>query len=222
MNLIRGLLFDNLGLKLVALLLALVVYLHVYTEREATMVVAFPIQIADLADSLTLSGPAPTAVLAELRGTGKQMIRLRLTEPRLRVSLAGVGPGTFRHHVTEQDLPIMAEDNLQVTRMLGPTRLEFHVDRKISRSIPVAPRVDGTPDESAMLDGTPTADPAKLTLRGPAGVLAAMDSVVLQPVSIDGHRETMRASASPADLPEWCTAEPPSVHVIVPLRRRES
>ena len=33
MNLIRGLLFDNLGLKLVALLLAVVVYLNVYTDR---------------------------------------------------------------------------------------------------------------------------------------------------------------------------------------------
>ena len=37
MGLLRGLLFDNLGLKLVALLLAVIVYLHVYTERPATM-----------------------------------------------------------------------------------------------------------------------------------------------------------------------------------------
>ena len=57
-SLLRGILFDNLGLKLVALLLAVVVYLNVYTERPATMVVSFPIQITDLADSLSLSGPA--------------------------------------------------------------------------------------------------------------------------------------------------------------------
>ena len=37
MSLLRGLLFDNLGLKLTALLLALLVYLHVYTERPAHM-----------------------------------------------------------------------------------------------------------------------------------------------------------------------------------------
>src|SRR6185503_14063461 len=35
MNLIRGLLFDNIGLKLVALLVAVLVYLNVYTDRPA-------------------------------------------------------------------------------------------------------------------------------------------------------------------------------------------
>ena len=39
MNVLRGWLFDNLGLKFTALLLAVVVYLNVYTDREQTMLV---------------------------------------------------------------------------------------------------------------------------------------------------------------------------------------
>ena len=49
MSLLRGLLFDNLGLKFVALLLAVLVYLNVYTDRPATMIVSFPIRVTDLA-----------------------------------------------------------------------------------------------------------------------------------------------------------------------------
>ena len=89
MNILKGLLLDNLGLKLVALLLALAVYFNVFTERPAMMVVSFPIEYSDLPDSLSLSGPTPPAVKAEVRGTGKQFIRLWLTEPRLKISLAG-------------------------------------------------------------------------------------------------------------------------------------
>ena len=81
MSLVRGLLFDNLGLKLVALLLAVLTYLNVYTDRPATMIVSFPIHVTDLPDSLSLSGPAPAVLQAELRGTAKQLIRLRVTEP---------------------------------------------------------------------------------------------------------------------------------------------
>ena len=33
MNLLRGLLFDNLGVKLIALVMAMLVYLNAYTER---------------------------------------------------------------------------------------------------------------------------------------------------------------------------------------------
>src|SRR6266850_5663683 len=105
MSLLRGLLFDNLGLKLTALLLALLVYLHVYTERPAHMMFSFPIQISDLDSTLSLSGPVPSAVLAELRGTGKQLIRLRLGEPVLKISLAGVGRGRFERSLTSDDLP---------------------------------------------------------------------------------------------------------------------
>jgi len=46
MNVLRGWLLDNLGIKLVALLLALLVYLNVYTDRPATLIVSFPLQIA--------------------------------------------------------------------------------------------------------------------------------------------------------------------------------
>ncbi len=39
MSVLRGLLFDNLGLKLAALLLAVLVYLNVYLDRPASMIV---------------------------------------------------------------------------------------------------------------------------------------------------------------------------------------
>ena len=65
MNVIRGLLLDNLGVKLVALLLAVVVYLHVYTERPADMIVSFPLEFEDLPDSLSPREVQILALVAE-------------------------------------------------------------------------------------------------------------------------------------------------------------
>jgi hypothetical protein len=142
-GLIRGLLLDNLGLKLVALLLAVAVYMHVFTERPATMVVEFPLQIADLADTLALAGPVPETIQAELQGTGKQFIRLWLTEPRLKVSLAGVGPGRMRRIISEADLPLITSDRLLVRRLIGPDTLDIKIEKKSTRAVAVAPRVEG-------------------------------------------------------------------------------
>ena len=86
MNLLRGMLFDNLGLKFTALLLAVVVYLNVYTDRSTTMLVSFPLEYTDLDDSLSVSGPSPSVVQAELKGTGKQLILMRVKEPRMKLS----------------------------------------------------------------------------------------------------------------------------------------
>jgi YbbR domain-containing protein len=219
MRLLRGLLFDNLGLKLAALLLAVVVYLNVFTERPASMVVTFPLQFTDLADTLSLAGPMPAPVQAELRGTGKQLIRLWLTEPRIKVSLAGVGPGRFQRQVTVDDLPLMPSDQLEVQRVIGPSLLDLKVERKVTRRLAVAPRVSGTPQAGARWPGSVIADPSVVTLTGPQKALAALDSVALQPVSIGGRRDTVRAQAQVAELPAGCSAEPPTVAVTIPLER---
>ena len=74
MSFLRGLLFDNLGLKLAALLLAVLVYLNVYLDRPAEVMLSFPVQVTGLDDSLSLSGPVPATekILAFPRSSGQR------------------------------------------------------------------------------------------------------------------------------------------------------
>lgn len=219
MSVLRGLLFDNLGLKLAALLLAVLVYLNVYLDRPASMIVSFPLELHDLADSLSLSGPVPAAVQAELRGTGKQLLRLRVTEPPLKLSLAGVGAGRFERAMTSEDLPLSASDLLQADRLVGPRTLELQIERKMRREVPVALRVEGLPGSGAALSGPATAEPGSVVITGPARVVAKLDSVVLLPARIGGRRDSVRVQVAAEALPDWCVMEPPLVKVTVPLKR---
>ena len=214
MSLLRGLLFDNLGLKLTALLLAVLVYLHVYTERPAQMMFSFPIQLAEVDTTLSLSGPVPSAVVAEVRGTGKQLIRLRLAEPVLKVSLGGVARGRFERLITEADLPVSVADGIQIDHIVGPRTLALQLDRKIRRRLPVAARIEG-----AAAWGTPVVTPAVVIVTGPEIAVAAMDSVVLGVVRVDARHDTARAVVAPASLPDWTVSSPAEVTVRVPTRR---
>src|SRR5262245_56691186 len=118
MSFVRGILFDNLGLKFTALLLAVLVYLNVYTDRPTTMLMSFPLEYTDLDDSLSVSGPAPSVVQAELKGTGKQLIIMRVKEPRVRLSLAGARRGRFERALAASDLPLPAEGALTVENIV--------------------------------------------------------------------------------------------------------
>jgi hypothetical protein len=219
-SLIRGLLFDNLGIKLIALLMAMLVYLNAYTDRPATMTLSFPIQVDGLPDSLSLSGPLPAVVQAEVSGTGKQLIRLRLTEPRLRVSVAGVAVGRFERAVSEADLPLPAEGKLTVERLIGPRMLQVQIDHRAMKLVPIAARVSGVPATGEEWDGHVIVLPGVVSVSGPAKVLADLDSLKLPIVRIDGRRDTVRAQIAPEELPDWCTADPPLVRVLVPIRRK--
>jgi hypothetical protein len=220
MNVLRGLLFDNLGVKLIALVMAMLVYLHAYTDRPTTMVVSFPIQIDGMPDTLSLAGPLPAVVQAELRGTGKQLIRLRLTEPRLRVSVAGVAAGRFERSVAEGDLPLEGATGLAVERLIGPRMLQFEIDRRAEKLVPLAGRVNGVPGAGTRWTGRVLIVPPSLRVSGPASVLAELDSLVLPTIRIDGRRDTVRSHLSPEGVPDWCTVEPALVRVLVPVTRK--
>ena len=219
MDLIRGLLFDNLGLKLTAVLLAVLVYLNVYTDRPASEVVSFPLQLTDLPDTLSLSGAAPESVMVELRGTGKQIIRLRLSEPVLSISLATVSEGQYERPITPADLPLGGEDGPQVERLIGPLTLNLDIEPREEREVPVAARIEGHLDDGYRLTSDVTTEPATVMVSGPRSAIAAIDSVTLNPIIVTGARETIRIRAIPVDLPEWTETSPPTVVVVVPVGR---
>jgi YbbR domain-containing protein len=220
MNLLRGWLLDNLGLKLTALLLAVLVYLNVYTDRPATMLVSFPLEFSELPDSLSLSGPAPAVVQTELRGTGKQLIMLRVREPRLKIPMVGAAPGHFSRALVASDLPLPAGGAITVENLIGPRVIEVDVDHKVQRELPVSVRVEGSPAPGFALAGPPHTSPERVRVSGPRAAVLALDSLRLAPLHVDGRRDTVRAELSPLSLPDWCAAEPPSVHVKQALARR--
>src|SRR5262245_34308575 len=105
-----GWLFDNLGLKAFALLLAVLLYLHVLTDRTSERVVYFPLHLAALPESLALAKDAPAEVGVRLRGTGKQLLRLQYLKPEVVVNLASVTAGTFQRAFAPGDVPLGGSD----------------------------------------------------------------------------------------------------------------
>jgi YbbR domain-containing protein len=221
MSVFRGMLFDNLGLKFTALLLALLVYLNVYTDRPTTMLMSFPIEYSELDDSLSLSGPVPSVVQAELKGTGKQLIFMRVKEPRVKLSLTGARRGRLDRALAPSDLPLPADGSITVENLVGPRVVTLDIDRKAHRDIRVAARVTGEPAPGYHWMGVAVVDPPRVRVTGPEQVLLGLDSLVLSPVHLDGKRDTVSALVAPERLPDWCTASPPLVDVRLMLAKSE-
>jgi len=219
MSVFRGMLFDNLGLKFTALLLALLVYLNVYTDRPTTMLVSFPIEYAELDDSLSLSGPVPSVVQAELRGTGKQLIFMRVKEPRVKLSLAGARRGRLDRALAPSDLPLPEGGGITVENLVGPRVVTLDIDRRIHREVRVTPRVTGQPAPGYHWAGVALVDPPRVRISGPEAVVLGLDSLVLAPVHVEGKRDTVSALVAPERLPDWCAAEPAMVTVRLMLAR---
>lgn len=212
-----GWLFDNLGLKLFALALAVLLYLHVLTDRTIEQTLYFPVQVEALPDSLSLASNVPAEVGVRLRGTGKQLLRLRYSKPPLKISLAGVAPGMFQRALGPADVPLGGTASVTVIEVMDPAEIRLEVTKRASRMVPVVVPLVGEPARGLMVAGAPMIRPATVRVSGPASWVARQETLRTEPVSIAGRRDTLELVQALVTPPSWADASPGSVLVVIPI-----
>jgi len=198
---IRGLLFENIGLKVASVLLALLLYAHVVTDQEREQVIQIPIAAVGLADTLTSVGRMPPRVAVKVRGKWKDLIRLSLTRPFLSVDLATAKPGEFQTTITSEDIskraiPPELSRQVSVTEVLDPRAVDLTIEPKVTRSLPVRARIVGTPAVGYVLNEVPDVDPESVRVMGPARAVQEIDTVYTVAVDITGEREKIQRQVS--------------------------
>ena len=212
-----GWLFDNLGLKLFALLLAVLLYVHVLTDRPSEQTIYLPVTVDGLPDSLALASNPPTEVGVRLRGTGKELITLGLTKPPVRVSLAGVGPGMFQRALGPADVPLEGMPGVSVIEVKDPAEVRLEVTRRASRFVPVRVPITGEPEKGMVVAGEPLVRPSVVRISGPSTWVARQETLRTEPVSIAGKRDTVELVQALVAPPTWAHAAPGSVVVSIPI-----
>jgi hypothetical protein len=215
-----GWLLDNLGLKLFALLLAVLLYLHVLTERAVEETVEFPLVVSGVADSLAIATTPPATIAARLSGTGKQILRLRYLRPPLELSLAGVGPGTFQRTIAPGDVPLAGATGVTVHEV-EPARVSLEVTPREQRRVAVHVRTSGTPARGFVVGAETLVRPKSVVVSGPTPWLARLDTIFTEPVSVTGRRESLAVVQPIGKLPPYVRATPGSVFVAVPIEVEE-
>ena len=224
---IRGLVFDNFGLKVASVLLALLLYAHVVTDQEREQVVQIPIAAVGLADTLTSVGKMPPRVAVKVRGKWKDLIRLNLTRPFLSVDLATAKPGEFQTTITSEDIskraiPPELSRLVSVTEVLEPRTVDLTIEPKATRSLPVRARIVGTPAEGYVLDKFPEVEPDSVRVMGPARLVQEIDTVYTVAVDITGERERIQRQVSLALPANVANLETRRCVVTIRLTRTDS
>jgi hypothetical protein len=159
----------------------------------------------------------PAEIGVRLRGTGKQLLRLRYTKPPLRISLAGVSPGMFQRALGPADVPLTGASDVTVIEVKDPAELRLEVTRRASRMVPVSVPLLGEPARGLMVAGALDIRPASVRVSGPASWVARQETLRTEPVSIAGRRDTLEVVQALVAPPAWAHATPGSVLVSIPI-----
>ncbi|HEV7921612.1 MAG TPA: CdaR family protein [Thermoanaerobaculia bacterium] len=210
-------LFRNLGLKLIALFLALVVWFFTSApRREAVSERAFsaPLSFIRMPRELVITTQLPDSVNVRLRGRVSDLRSVSSQNMEVTVDLSQSQPGETTITLLPQAINVPPE--VEVVSM-EPNKIRFRVEQLRQRAVPIRPFLVGEPP-LGYTAGEPTVAPAEALVSGPASQIRNLAEVATERIIMTGRTEAFTQSvAVVSDSPLVRVIEPVNVQVTVPV-----
>ena len=174
--------FRHLGLKVLAITLATVLWLTVAGEHVVERSLRVPLAVRNLPMSLEIEGDLPAAVDVRLRGSASQLSRLDPGDVVAMLDLTAARPGSRLFHLRTDEVSVPY--GIDVAQVMPPS-LSLSIEKSATRTIPVVPATDGDPAPGYVV-GRISADPATVQIIGPESHVKEVAQATTEPVEIDG------------------------------------
>ncbi|HJT71203.1 MAG TPA: CdaR family protein [Terriglobales bacterium] len=179
---LRRRVFNNLGLKIVSLLIASGLWLAVSTEPPSESAVNVAIIFRNMPDGLEISSvDVPTAQI-RVRGPERSVARLQTSDVRAEIDLSAVRPGERTFDLTANQISL--PHGLQPVQIV-PSQIHLVFDKRVRKSVPVKPRVTGTFATGYSIAAVETT-PANIEVMGPQKSVDVVESATTDPIDVTG------------------------------------
>lgn len=203
----------NLGYKLVALLLALLLWFDVTSEETTVIEYPVPLRIAVEGRDMIITNEVPSEVEVSFSGTGREL--LRLDKESLAIHMAVQGGENVTTIVSLDPQNVQRPADLDVTPIaVTPSRVRIVTDRFIEKTVPL--QTSGMPvaDEGYQVLNV-RVEPRRVQVRGVTSEVRPIGSLALDlsQLSRDPGAFDVRLEIAIPESLRTVTVEPDSVRI---------
>jgi len=181
-NFFRKYVLKNLPFKLVSLAIAILLWWAVGRDQPIDIPMTVPLEFQNAPANLEINSDYPFETRVTLRGPARLLQELNPSEIHAVLDLEGATPGQRTVDLSPREIRVPR--NVRVVQIV-PSQFHISLDRRVSRSVPVQPRVIGT-----LLSGygitEVAADPPAITIIGPEKRVQAIQAAMTDPVDATG------------------------------------
>ena len=188
---LRASIVENWPIKVTALVLAAILWAAVAAQEPTTQLVPVGLTVTPPAGR-SITGELPHEVQALYAGTARELIKLYAQRPTIHKALPDTISGsTYMLDLFVSDLPSV--DGAAVKpQQIEPRAILVQLDDVIRKTVPVAARVQISPDSGFQVFGGVAITPAELTVLGPQAQVDAIDTLYTVPLALRGVRGPVR------------------------------
>lgn len=175
---------ENLGLKIIALFIAVMLYTLVRFQEKGERIIdveVLPLLPPTSAD-LVVTNELPDKVRVRVRGPASRLNSIKPVRP-VEIDMNKAVEGTSYYYFNEDsfDLPAGVEF-VRVT----PESIPIKIERLDKRKVPMSVRTSGQLKEGTELVDNPRVAPAEVTIIGPKSVTRGIKAVETEEVDLEG------------------------------------
>jgi YbbR domain-containing protein len=197
--------FRNLGLKLLALAIAVLVWFVLSAQRRERISersYRIALSVVNIPPQTIIASAIPSGVDVRVRGPFTALRQVDPDKIEAVIDLQGAARGERLYRLAPEDINVAPE--IEVIA-ISPGEVRIVLDSVTEKVLPIAVNVTGTPAPGFGVADV-TVEPRTARIAGPSGVLAKMTSVSTDPISV------AERSAS-FSVPATVLADAPGVRV---------
>ncbi len=206
----------DIGLKAVALILALFLWVNVAERREVVLTVDLPLRYTNMPAEMTFASEVPREASVEIRGRSK-FLRWKLKEVYFAIDLSPAAGGIVTHIISPSEVRLPPGKNLEILEILEPKGIRVELDKLVTRRLPPRLLLEGELPEGRVMIGRPRTEPEEIVISGADKIVSPLDSVPIYPVDRDDLGKHGQA-ATRVDLSGLLHVESDVEEVIVSAR----
>lgn len=180
--------FRHLGLKIVAIALATLLWLIVAGDHLVERNMRVPLEFRNTPLALEIVGDPPTEVDVRVRGSSTLLARLEPRDVVAVLDLASARPGSRMFHLRTDE--VRAPYGVEVAQVV-PGTLALDLETSGRRTVPIVPALDGEPAPGFVI-GRVTSDPPTVDVEGPESRLKQLTGATTEPVVVTGSSGRVR------------------------------
>lgn len=180
--------FQHLGLKLLSIAIATLLWLVVSGEQVVERALRVPLEYQNLPERLELVNDPPASVDVRVRGSSSALSRVAQGDLVAVIDLRSTRQGRRLFHLTAEH--VRAPFGVDVVQV-SPATLSLSFERSGSRVVPVVPAIEGEPAPGFVV-GQVNSDPATVEVVGPEGRLRQLTEATTEPISVSGASKPLR------------------------------
>ena len=182
----------NLGARVLALVVALLVWFNASGQEQVIRTRTAPLVIEGLPDSLALAGGIPASAEVRVAASRRQLVTVGFRRLAVVADVSGLGPGRHRVPLGANQVRGLGGLDPGGVQVVSPSLLELDLEPVTTRRVQVSLATAGLlPANYVMIEGETRIEPGWVTVRGPVSALERVQHISTRPVDLSRVRDSV-------------------------------